>query len=315
MRLHGLAQLVLLAPTALVGAFTARTQHVFPRNGIAQRPSAAAGWREPALQASAFPADIAADDQVYNAADSIAQSGVNFADGNTVTVAALLGTAVGLAAFNAIVYWRMQYITAALLTRRVPRVAGGADVLQLSAKDSKALYYLPSGGVRRVILSIITDLKQDLADAAAVQARVPVVSVRKQLDDTLDCPTGIMDAVISLGGFNGSTNTKRLIKEVTRVLKPGGQLIFVEQGGSNDSLIQELQKSVGETEVNIVSNLFRPYTVAVSTKTTRQVPPQEGGDGNRAGRRQSKANKKGKKGAQPQPQSVEEQVESVEPSS
>jgi hypothetical protein len=50
--------------------------------------------------------------------------------------------------------------TAAVLSRRVPKISGGADVLQLSADGCKALYYFPDDGVRRVILSTTSDIKQ-----------------------------------------------------------------------------------------------------------------------------------------------------------
>ena len=52
---------------------------------------------------------------------------------------------------------------ASLLTNRIPAVSGGADVLELSAKDTKTLYYMPSGAVRRVTLSTVKDLDQVLA--------------------------------------------------------------------------------------------------------------------------------------------------------
>ena len=39
-------------------------------------------------------------------------------------------------------------------------------------------------------------------------------------------------------GLNAAPNTKRIIKEVTRVLKPGGQLIFIERG-KNELLVRD----------------------------------------------------------------------------
>lgn len=48
---------------------------------------------------------------------------------------------------------------AALLTNRVPVIQGGAEVLELSAKDTKTLYYMPTGGVRRLTLSTVKDLE------------------------------------------------------------------------------------------------------------------------------------------------------------
>jgi hypothetical protein len=40
---------------------------------------------------------------------------------------------------------------------------------------------------------------QELADATGIQAGIPTVAVRKQISDTIDCPTGIMDVVVSIG--------------------------------------------------------------------------------------------------------------------
>lgn len=48
---------------------------------------------------------------------------------------------------------------AALLTNRVPVIQGGAEVLELSAKDTKTLYYMPTGGVRRLTMSTVKDLE------------------------------------------------------------------------------------------------------------------------------------------------------------
>ncbi len=55
-------------------------------------------------------------------------------------------------------------------------VQGGAEVLELSAKDTKTLYYMPTGGVRRLTLSTIKDLeKASLVQRAS--SRRPVVAL------------------------------------------------------------------------------------------------------------------------------------------
>lgn len=47
---------------------------------------------------------------------------------------------------------------------------------------------------------------------------------------------------------------------------------------------------MGEAEVNIVQNVLDPYTVAICTKTSREVPTQES-EVNRAARRKQKKDK------------------------
>lgn len=60
---------------------------------------------------------------------------------------------------------------AALLTNRVPVIQGGAEVLELSAKDTKTLYYMPTGGVRRLTLSTVKDLENvSLRDTRMITA-------------------------------------------------------------------------------------------------------------------------------------------------
>lgn len=54
---------------------------------------------------------------------------------------------------------RNEKQVAALLTNRVPAIQGGAEVLELSAKDTKTLYYMPTGGVRRLTLSTVKDVE------------------------------------------------------------------------------------------------------------------------------------------------------------
>ena len=60
---------------------------------------------------------------------------------------------------------------AALLTNRVPVVQGGAEVLELSAKDTKTLYYMPTGGVRRLTLSAIKELEKVSRAASRIVAQ------------------------------------------------------------------------------------------------------------------------------------------------
>eukprot|EP00903_Cladosiphon_okamuranus_P018573 g17096.t1 len=193
---------------------------------------------------------------------------------------ALAGLGVAAAGFSTAVYWRMQYVVAALLTNRVPVIQGGAEVLELSAKDTKTLYYMPTGGVRRLTLSTVKDLESEIVNGAAIQAKIPTALVRKQEGSKISCTSGTMDCVVSVYGFSsgvaagsgksgggGSPATlKGLASEVARVLKPGGTVLFVEKGEAKE-LVDELREALGKVEVNMVTNLVDPYCVAMATKT------------------------------------------------
>eukprot|EP00904_Undaria_pinnatifida_P000190 jgi/Undpi1/10171/HiC_scaffold_28.g12624.m1 len=172
---------------------------------------------------------------------------------------------------------------AALLTNRVPSIQGGAEVLELSAKDTKTLYYMPTGGVRRLTMSTIKDLESEIVNGAAIQAKIPTALVRKQEGGKISCNTGTMDCVVSIYGFSagvaadkgtGAVTVRGLAAEVARVLKPGGTLLFVEKGESNE-LVAELQQALGTVEVNMVKNLVDPYCVALGTKTKVDVEDDE----------------------------------------
>lgn len=79
---------------------------------------------------------------------------------------------------------------AALLTNRVPVVQGGAEVLELSAKDTKTLYYMPTGGVRRLTLSTVKDLESvraflNMRSSCRCQCRVDSLCLQQFLQTFL----------------------------------------------------------------------------------------------------------------------------------
>ncbi|CAM9448031.1 unnamed protein product [Ectocarpus sp. 4 AP-2014] len=215
-------------------------------------------------------------------ADDVGGGGLLDMDPAKLGLFALGGLGVAAAGFSTAVYWRMQYVVAALLTNRVPAIQGGAEVLELSAKDTKTLYYMPTGGVRRLTLSTVKDLENEIVNGAAIQAKIPTALVRKQEGTKISCTSGTMDCVVSVYGFSGGVaaaaasnkganaaaagTLKGLASEVARVLKPGGTVLFVEKGESQE-LVDALREALGTVEVNMVTNLVDPYCVAMATKT------------------------------------------------
>ncbi|CAM9791052.1 unnamed protein product [Ectocarpus fasciculatus] len=138
---------------------------------------------------------------------------------------ALGGLGVAAAGFSTAVYWRMQYVVAALLTNRVPSIQGGAEVLELSAKDTKTLYYMPTGGVRRLTLSTVKDLENEIVNGAAIQAKIPTALVRKQEGTKISCTSGTMDCVVSVYGFSGGVAAAAKSNNGTRECCDVGRLI------------------------------------------------------------------------------------------
>jgi SAM-dependent methyltransferase len=262
----------LLCAVLLFHATGASLAFVFPaRSSLSTtRPPADGQW--PGLRYS-IP-DLDASDTATAAAAAAAAgqaaSGFELTSPAVGVGAAALG-AFALGAFRLAVYLRMQYITAALLSRRLPeeKPSGGLDVLELSAKDARNLYYLRPGAAKRVILSATADSKltEGFAESAATQAGIPVVNVREQEQGKLDCPDNIIDVVVSVGGFMASNNAKTAVKEVARVLKSNGGTLLMVEPGTCELLIDELKRKVGDDiEVNLVQNIWRPYTVAVVKK-------------------------------------------------
>lgn len=82
-------------------------------------------------------------------------------------------------------------------------------------------------------------------NGAAIQAKVPTAIARKQEAGKLNCPSETMDCVVSIYGFSGGVSTaiqdgtsgvttRVLAREVARVLKPGGTLLFIEKGEATE---------------------------------------------------------------------------------
>eukprot|EP00271_Cylindrocystis_brebissonii_P010970 TRINITY_DN27547_c0_g1_i1.p1 TRINITY_DN27547_c0_g1~~TRINITY_DN27547_c0_g1_i1.p1 ORF type:complete len:342 (+),score=51.26 TRINITY_DN27547_c0_g1_i1:44-1027(+) len=171
---------------------------------------------------------------------------VVFADLSSVAdVAPLLEFALPttlLAAFvavRAVVYFRAQYITAAMLGRHVPR--GGARVLDLNLGGGKNLYYVPKDVIQ--VVGVRPQGKNPLMlENVALQAGVPV-DVRTCGPEKLDIPSNSMDAVISVHGLSPLSGRMltAVVAEASRVLKPGKPLVFVEAAVADASWLRACQ--------------------------------------------------------------------------
>ncbi|DBB18371.1 TPA: hypothetical protein ACH3X3_000023 [Trebouxia sp. C0006] len=145
--------------------------------------------------------------------------------------AAILLLLTGLAVWRFTAYGQLQYITAAMLGRWVPK--GSARVIQVGG-GSRDLYYYPKDTV--LVTAMSPKLKKGLMGQAAIQAGVPV-------DVRLETPTHLsfqgnssVEAVVCLQSLHTLPDLPRFLAEAQRVLKPGAPFIFLQAGLSQPSL-------------------------------------------------------------------------------
>eukprot|EP00250_Pteridium_aquilinum_P011015 c19781_g1_i2 orf=493-1284(-) len=139
-------------------------------------------------------------------------------DSSAITVGAAIATLLGFGSFRAFVYFRMQYIIAAMLGKYVPR--GGSRVLDMDIHEGRNLYYYPSD-IGEVVA--VTDEKnREVVKNQAIRAGVPVDVKLKPLNSS-SLPSNSMDAVVSVYCLCDlkEKDTRTFLREAIRLLKPG----------------------------------------------------------------------------------------------
>lgn len=187
----------------------------------------------------------------------------------------------GVAAWRFAVYGRLQYITAAMLGRWVPK--GNARVIQVGG-SSRDLYYYPEDTV--LVTAISPKLNKGIMGQAGIQAGVPV-EVRQETPTNLAFQANSsVEAVVCLQSLHTIADLPRFLGEVQRVLTPGSPFIFLQPvkgeglaavaqlllGGAGSALemaqFEQLKQTSGFTAVNWDVALVEqnPHVVGVATK-------------------------------------------------
>ncbi|KAL3683371.1 hypothetical protein R1sor_001393 [Riccia sorocarpa] len=227
--------------------------------------------------------------------------------------AAVLTSTVSFVLLRVFIYFRMEYITAAMLGRHVPR--GGARVVELDIREGRNLYYYPSDIVQ--VVAVSTKPNRTLLENQAIKAGVPI-QIKTQGPTSLGLPSNSMDAVVSASTFSSipDEEVKNVLCEAVRVLQPGKPFIFVEPVGAKNpfvqaaqSVLQDLLKLTGSKktltrdlvqyiqEVDELENLkyeelfglFDPQIVGVARKKISVESPSQGSLRSKRGFRESKS--------------------------
>eukprot|EP00898_Chlorokybus_atmophyticus_P007855 jgi/Chlat1/8070/Chrsp73S07538 len=153
---------------------------------------------------------------------------------------AAAGAVVVTLGFRAYVYLRMQYVTAAMLGRHVPKEA---TVVELGMKGGRNLYYYPKS--TRMVIGVSPSAKAGLLQQTAATIGMPL-DVRQQPLAPLDIATSSVDAVVSVNALSGVADPAACIAEAARVLRPGKPFIFLEETAANGGLAAALQGLFGK---------------------------------------------------------------------
>ena len=138
-----------------------------------------------------------------------------------VPLVSILG---GFAIARAVVYWRVQFITASMIGRHVP--PGARRVLEYGVGQGRNLYYYPKN--TGMVVGVDPDAKEDLLIQVSVAAGVPFVAKAQPCEAPNNQPDGSVDAVITTGALGTSEDPAAIVREAARALKPGAPLVFVE---------------------------------------------------------------------------------------
>ena len=157
---------------------------------------------------------LAGPEQLFQLAD----------DGGLSPIVPLVSILGGFAIARAVVYWRVQFITASMIGRHVP--PGARRVLEYGVGQGRNLYYYPKN--TGMVVGVDPDAKEDLLIQVSVAAGVPFVAKAQPCEAPNNQPDGSVDAVITTGALGASKDPAAIVAEAARALKPGAPLVFVE---------------------------------------------------------------------------------------
>jgi SAM-dependent methyltransferase len=171
-----------------------------------------------------------ASTEVSSLADSLVPS---------IPFLSLLVSSLGLGLVKLTAYSQLEVVRTAMLSRHVKN--GGAKVLQLGG-TTRDLYYYPPKTVKVTVNGL--GIRRGLFEQAGMTVGVPVEATSMELLECLKATqSNSLDSVVAFeqfGALEKKTELESVVREVARVLKPGGTFIFYERladGGLGQVLV------------------------------------------------------------------------------
>jgi ubiquinone/menaquinone biosynthesis C-methylase UbiE len=127
---------------------------------------------------------------------------------------------------------------ARLRAESVPQASG--DVLEIGIGSGLNLPFY-SSSVRHVYGVDPSSELQTMAAGRALAAPFEVKFLRQSAEDPLPLPDASMDTVLMTWSLCSIPNPAAALKQMKRVLKPNGRLIFIEHGRSPDARVAAWQ--------------------------------------------------------------------------
>jgi len=175
-----------------------------------------------------------------------------------------------------VTYLRTEWVSASLCTNQIPKTS--KSVLQIGTDDGRAVNFVPKTVEELITSSVEEDgiismscRRQMKQQKERRGTSIKLTYVDQAADDLKELKNESVDAVISFQAADrmreSGMDWKKSLKEVARVLKPGGRFLFVEKSKiEGDSYVEEVMsvkyvqnkndKSTDSDEVEDVNPTF-----------------------------------------------------------
>mmetsp|Transcript_7012 Transcript_7012/g.9932 ORF Transcript_7012/g.9932 Transcript_7012/m.9932 type:complete len:312 (+) Transcript_7012:134-1069(+) len=149
-------------------------------------------------------------------------------------------------------YWKLEYLKAEMFKQIPPKL----KVLLVGSGTARDAFYFPKE-VEVTLEGLTVGLQDVITAGGSALPKLQVTNSIKAL------PAGSFDAVVTVGEFsrvteNGKVNPDKFFRDVTRVLRPNGRVVFLEPSEAKFPL--QFEKYVPESSINSDSEaLLGPF--------------------------------------------------------
>jgi len=138
-------------------------------------------------------------------------------------------------------HWRRQLVANAT-----------GDVLEVAAGSARNLYYYPEHDVKELTMLDFSWQMLEVAVEKKKKLKKQKFPLRFRLGSAsnLNYEDGTFDTVVDTFGICSFENPEEALKEMARVLKPGGKMLLMEHGRSDSIWFQKFLERTAESHVH-----------------------------------------------------------------